>query len=529
MNKAYDVVNTQNSRFQRGGDVGDNRGNMPTDCERSTLTRRRLLQGAGGLIAASALPANGAVGAAFPVSQGASKSTSTIPPDLTGRLAGYMVAARDRGLPHKALLDTKHRVLDAIGAMVSGSRLKPGEAAIRYIRGQGGTPEATVLATDIKTSAINAALVNGMFAHSDETDDVDPLTKAHPGSGVVPAALAMAEREQRSGMDVLRAVALGYDVGCRFVVALDHEAVRRGHRGIECPVSTMGGMAAAASLARLDETGMRYALSYAAQQVSGLWSWVEDHDHIEKAFDIGGMGARNGVTAVVMVQAGFTAVHDVLSGRHNALEALSSQPHPEEIMSEIGSRFFVSETGIKTFSVGYPNQAPLDAFFTLRKQYGLRPDNVERIVVRLPEDGPGIVSNSPMPDVNCQYLIATALVDGAVSFANSHSREHMHDPQIRAVMKRVQVVGDPKLNNPAAPRSGLVEVTMNDGKTVSHFTPHPPGTKENPVTTEALNAKARDLMTPVLGAKRTEELIQRVNTLEQVGDMREVIRSMMTA
>jgi 2-methylcitrate dehydratase PrpD len=256
---------------------------------------------------------------------------------------------------------------------------------------------------------------------------------------------------------------------------------------------------------------------------------VEDHDHIEKAFDIGGMGARNGVTAVVMVQAGFTAVHDVLSGRHNALEALSSQPHPEEIMSEIGSRFFVSETGIKTFSVGYPNQAPLDAFFTLRKQYGLRPDNVERIVVRLPEDGPGIVSNSPMPDVNCQYLIATALVDGAVSFANSHSREHMHDPQIRAVMKRVQVVGDPKLNNPAAPRSGLVEVTMNDGKTVSHFTPHPPGTKENPVTTEALNAKARDLMTPVLGAKRTEELIQRVNTLEQVGDMREVIRSMMTA
>ena len=506
----------------------DNRNDMPEEKERSVLTRRRLLQGAGGLIAASALPANGAMLAGLPLNQAPAKSSPTVAADLSGQLARYMVTARERSLPPKVLLDAKHRVLDTMGAMVSGSRLKPGELAIRFVRAQGGVPEASVLATDIKTSAINAALVNGMFAHADETDDVDPLTKAHPGSGVVPAALAMAEREQRSGMEVIRAVALGYDVGCRFVVALGPDLVRGGHRGIECPVSTMGGMAAAASLARLDETGMRYALSYGAQQVSGLWSWVQDPDHIEKAFDIGGMGARNGVTAVVMVQTGFTGVRDVLSGRHNAIEALSSQPHPEEIMAGLGSRYFVSETGIKTYSVGYPNQAPLDAFFTLRRQYGLRADNVERIVVRLPEDGPGIVSNSPMPDVNCQYLIATALIDGAVSFANSHSREHMADPQIRAVMQRVQVVGDAKLNDPAAPRSGLVEVTLRDGRTVSHFTRFPPGTKENPVDTEGMNVKARDLMTPVLGAKRTEELIQRVNALEEVSNMRELIRSLLT-
>jgi 2-methylcitrate dehydratase PrpD len=439
------------------------------------------------------------------------QASAAMAPDLTGQLAHYMVTARERSLPPKVLLDTKHRVLDALGAMVSGARLRPGELAIRYTRAQGGTPEATVFSTDIKT------------------DDVDPLTKAHPGCSVVPAAFAMAEREDRSGMEVLKAVALGYDLGCRFLVALGPDLVRGSHRGAECPVATIGSMAAAASLARLDEIGMRFAFSYAAQQVSGLWSWVQDPDHIEKAFDIGGMGARNGVTSVVMVQMGFTGVRDVLSGKHNVIEALSSRPHPEEMMAGLGSRFFVSETGIKTFSVGYPNQAPLDAFFALRRQYGLRADNVARIVVRLPEDGPGIVSNSSMPNVNCQYLIATALVDGAVSFANSHSSEHMADPQIRAVMQRVQVVGDPKLNDPAAPRSGLVEVTLSDGRTVSHFTRFPPGTKENPVDTEAVNAKARDLMTPVLGAQRTETLIQRVNTLEQVSSMRELTRFLLLA
>jgi 2-methylcitrate dehydratase PrpD len=514
---------------EKEGSVNTEHQVMPAESEGPTLTRRNLLQGTGVAIAASVLPAGAARAESPAAAPPPVKAASGASIDLTGELARYMVAARQQNLPPKVMLDGKHRILDALAAIASGSRLRPGEMAIRFIRSQGGVPEASVLGTDFKTSAINAALANGMFAHADETDDVDPLTKAHPGAGVVPAAMAMAEKEQRSGLELLRAVVLGYDVGCRFVVALGHEAIRKGHRGIECPVSTMGGMAAAASLARFDEEGMRYAIAYGAQQISGLWSWVEDHDHIEKAFDIGGMGARNGVTAVAMVQNGCTAVRDVLTCRHNAMQALSTNPRPEEIMAGMGTRFFVSETGIKTFSVGYPNQAPLDALLTLRRQHGLRPDDVERIVVRLPEDAPGIVGNSPMPDVNCQHLIATALLDGGVSFEKSHSREHMSDPQISAIMKRVQVVGDPKLNDPAAPRSGLVEVTLRGGKTVSHFTRFPPGTKENPLDTEKMNAKARDLMKPVLGAAKTESVIQQVNNLESVANVRDFVRSLVTA
>jgi 2-methylcitrate dehydratase PrpD len=116
----------------------------------------------------------------------------------------------------------------------------------------------------------------------------------------------MAEREGRSGMDVLSAVTLGYDVCCRFLLALGPDLVRATHRSVEGTSSTLGSAAAAASLARLDESGMRYALSYAAQQVSGVWSWVRDAEHVEKAFDFAGMGARNGASAAIMVQLGFT-------------------------------------------------------------------------------------------------------------------------------------------------------------------------------------------------------------------------------
>jgi len=396
--------------------------------------------------------------------------------------------------------------------------------AIRYARAQGGVAEATVLTTDIRTSAVNAALVNGMLAHADETDDFEPVTKAHPGSAVVPAALAMAEREGRSGTELLSAVTLGYDLCCRFLLALGPDLVRGSHRSAEGTSSTLGSVGAAASLARLDEKGMRYALSYAAQQVSGLWSWVRDAEHVEKAFDFSGMGARNGVTAAIMAQLGFTGVWDVLDGEHNALAALSTAPKPEEMVAGLGARYFVTETAIKPFSVGYPIQAPLDAFLTLHREHALNVNNVERIVVKLPEDGARIVNDRAMPDVNCQHIIAVALVDGTVSFSDSHSYERMKDPKVRAAKERVQLIADPKLMDPAAPRSGLVEVTLRDGRNVSHFTRHAPGTKENPMNTERVNAKARLLMEPVLGAERTEGLIRRVNAAEELNDVRELRR-----
>jgi 2-methylcitrate dehydratase PrpD len=479
------------------------------------MRRRRVLQGLGGFVAAAALPEH----AAKALAQERAPAD-----DITGKLARYMVSARDNELPPAVVQAAKHRILDTLAAILSGARLKPGEMAIRYVQTQGGAAEASIPTTNIRTSAINAALAAGMFAHADETDDFEPVTKAHPGCAVVPAALAVAEREDRSGGDLIRAVTLGYDLCCRLLMALGPDHVRATHRSAEGMSSTFGAVGAAASLAKLDERAMRYALSYAAQQVSGIWSWERDTEHVEKAFDFAGMGARNGVTAALMAQAGFTGVPNVLDGEHNALQALSREPKPEEMVAGLGSRFFVTETAIKVFSVGYPIQAPLDAFITLQRAHGLKVDNVERIAARLPEDGARIVDNRAMPDVNLQYAIAVALIDGTLSFDASHSYERMQDPQVQIVKQRVQLVADRALMDPDAPRSGRVDVTLRDGRTVSQFTRHAPGTKENPLDTAGVNAKARGLMTPVLGVSRTNAVIDRTNSLEQLRSIRELTK-----
>ena len=492
------------------------------------LTRRQLLQQAGGgtLAAASIAAGVAPVAVDAAAAQGAAPAPTGPSADVTGRLARYMVAARDRELPLQVVLDAKARILDTVAAIVSGSRLPPGQAAVRYVRSMGGTPEASLLATPLRTTAVNAALANGMCAHADETDDFEPVTKAHPGCAVVPAALAMAERERRSGTDLVRAVTLGYDLCCRFLLALGPDHVRATHRSAEGTSATFGAVGAAAALARLDERNTRFALSYAAQQVSGLWSWTRDEDHIEKAFDFAGMGARNGVTAVTMVQAGLTGVAEVLDGEHNMLIALSSQPRPEEMVAELGTRFFVSETAIKVFSVGYPIQSPLDALLTLRREHGLTPDNVTRLVVRLPPDAVGIVGGNAMPDVNVQHLLAVALIDGTVSFEMSHSRDRMTDPQVLAVKARVQLEGDRALADPTAPRAGAVEATLRDGRVVRHLTRHPPGTKENPLRMAQVADKARALMAPVLGEQAANTVISRINAIESERDLRDFARLM---
>ncbi|WP_018262361.1 MmgE/PrpD family protein [Methylobacterium sp. WSM2598] len=466
--------------------------------------RRKFLQVTGSLLAAAASPVRVAAAGG----------------EVTGQLARYMVEARDRPLPPEVVQACKHRILDTFGAMISGARMRPGELATAYVRGLGGTDQATVVASDLRTTAINAALANAMCAHADETDDFEPVTKAHPGSATVPAALAMAEKEGRSGLEMIRAVALGYDLCCRLLLALGPDLVRGSHRSAEGTSSTFGALGAAAILARLDERSTRFALSYAAQQVSGLWSWVKDEDHIEKAFDFAGMGARNGVTAVSMVQAGLTGVADVLDGTHNLFIALSSDPKPEAMLEGLGSRFFVTETAIKTFSVGYPIQSPLDAVLTLRERHGLRATDVRQVVVHLPTDAVGIVGHSAMPDVNCQHLVALALVKGAVSFADSHDPRLMQEPSIQSVREKVEVVGDPGLMTREAPRSARVEVILADGRRLEHFTKFPPGTKENPLSTERVNAKVRDLIVPVLGVSRADDLIARINDLENLEDVR---------
>jgi 2-methylcitrate dehydratase PrpD len=230
-------------------------------------------------------------------------------------LRDYVATALAPPLPAEVAEKAKCHLLDTLAAMVSGSRLPPGRRAIAYVRSQGGRRQATIAGTRLLTTAVHAALANGMSAHADESDDSHDRGCFHPGCAVVPAALATAELADRDGASLLRALALGYDIGARFVMALGlGRAYARPH-STHSLGGRFGATAAAGALLGLEARRVRFQLSYTVQQASGLAYWMRDPDHIEKAFDFGGMPAQGGVATATMVAAGFTGLPCAAGGR----------------------------------------------------------------------------------------------------------------------------------------------------------------------------------------------------------------------
>jgi 2-methylcitrate dehydratase PrpD len=459
------------------------------------------------------------------MSEAKTKGASEISP-LMKEVAAYIAGALKKPLPEEVAEKTRHHVLDTIAAMVSGSRLLPGKKAIAYAKGLGGAKEAGVIGSSIVTTAEYAALANGMLAHADETDDSHAPSLCHPGCAIVPAALAMAEREQRNGTALLRAVALGYDIGTRVNMALHGYDFRDAGHSTHSFGPTFGAAAAAGALVGANADGARWLLSYAAQQCSGVSCWMRDEEHIEKAFDFGGMPARNGVVAAAMISAGFTGVEDVFSGERNFFVAydetrrIGKSPEPGRLAQGLGSEFEIMNTNIKRWSVGSPIQAPLDSLLDLIREHHLLADNVERIRVRVAKQGANTTDNRNMPDICMQHMCSVMLLDGIVTFQSAHDEKRMKDRKVLAVRSRVDLQGDEELTRALPSRQGIVELTLKDGTELKHHTKAVRGTAQNPMSRAEVDEKAYHLMAPILGKARARKLCDAVWGLERIKDAR---------
>jgi len=434
-----------------------------------------------------------------------------------------MTEAGTGPLPPEALEKTKQHILDTFAAMVSGSELAPGRFAINFARAHSAEKTATVAASEVVCGAIEAAFSNAMLAHSDETDDSHAPSESHPGASVVPAALAAGEQFNIDGARFLRAVALGYDVGTRVTMTVGVGAFQTAtHISTHALAGTFGSAAAAGSAAGLNEQQMRWLIDYASQQASGIKTWQRDTDHIEKAFLFAGMPARNGVTAALLVQAGATGVDDVLSGQDNFLADYATQADPGKLIDKLGERYEITRTNIKKWTVGSPIQAPLDALDLILKRRPFEADQVQTVTVRVATSEAAIVSNREIPDICMQHMIAVMLIDKTASFKAAHDKPRMQDPAVLKQRAKVQLIPDAELEHQLPARIAIVEVTLVDGTHLTETVKAVRGTAENPMSRDEVTTKARELMTPVLGADRCAKLIQTTLNLESLKSVREL-------
>lgn len=455
------------------------------------------------------------------------KAASTLPSPAMTRLSSYMSEAASQPLPEEVAEKTKQHILDTFAAMVSGADLAPGRFAINFARAHSAEKTATVAASDVVCAAIEAAFSNAMLAHSDETDDSHAPSESHPGASVVPAALACGEQFNIDGARMMRAVALGYDVGTRVTMTIGVGTFQTAtHISTHALAGTFGSAAAAGSAAALNEKQMRWLIDYASQQASGIKTWQRDTDHIEKAFLFAGMPARNGVTAALLVQAGATGVDDVLSGQDNFLLDYAPQADQaklaEGLIEKLGERYEVTRTNIKKWTVGSPIQAPLDALENILKHRSFEPDLVQSVTVRVATSEAAIVSNREIPDICLQHMVAVMLMDKTASFKAAHDKARMQDPAVLKQRAKVQLIPDAELERLLPARVAIVEVTLTDGTRLTETVKAVRGTAQNPMPREEVIAKVRDLMAPVLGAERCDKLVQTTMKLEGLKSVRDL-------
>ena len=449
------------------------------------------------------------------------RAMAQAPGPVMNALSAYMSAAATRAIPAEVAEHAKHHLLDTLAAMISGSRLAPGEAALRYIRGHAGKGAATVAGSALTAAAVDAALANGVMAHADETDDSHNASRSHPGCAVVPGALAAGEELGIDGARLLRAVTLGYDIGTRVVMAMggagfSYESSLSTHS----IAGTFGAAAAAACAAGLDAQQIRWLLDYTAQQSSGIIAWRRDTDHIEKAFVFGGMPARNGVTSALLVKSGWNGVDDIFSGTNNFFLAYAPKAQPQQLIEGLGERYEIAATDIKKWTVGSPIQGPLDALEAIRAKRPFEAREVARVTVRLAPSVGAVVDNRDMPDICLQHMIAVMLLDGTVSFHAAHDKPRMADAAAQRERAKVSLVRDEELSKLLPVRVTVVEVELADGTRLSERVAAVRGTPRNPMSRADVTAKAGDLIAPVLGRETSARLIETVLAIEAVPDIR---------
>jgi 2-methylcitrate dehydratase PrpD len=443
----------------------------------------------------------------------------------TQNLASFVADCVDCAIPDAVVEKAKHHIVDTFAAMISGIKLDVGVRALAAAPAFEGRPEASVVGYRKGLPAYAAAMINAMLAHADETDDSHEMAKFHPGCSIVPTAWAIAQRDGRSGLDIVRSVAAGYDVGARILEAIGPMAMHySGHSTHACG-SLFGAGAVASVLMRFDELHARCLMSYLVHELSGLVCWLEDRDHVQKAYVFGGMSAKNAVMAAVLVRCGWTGIDDAMVGANRLFEVYGrSNGKGLDAPFALGEE--ILRSNIKKWCVGSPIQAALDSLDALSLEAPVDVHGIDRVTIELPSFEAPVVDNRDMPNINLQHLAAVFLIEGELSFEAAHDLERFENPKIKALRDKIQLVASEALQDEGG-RQAIVTLHDVSGGVRQRRTRHVRGTWGNPMPRSEVDAKARDLIGPVLGSERTSHLLSSLWRLEQINreDVATLIKS----
>jgi 2-methylcitrate dehydratase PrpD len=450
--------------------------------------------------------------------------------EYTRKLAEFCAGVSWERLPAEVPDKAKLCILDFFANVYGSLELEAVSRVVSYIRSLGGPETATALGCGFKTGIHNAAFLNGTAAEAIEAQDGLRFGGNHPGTAVIPAALAVAESLGLGGKEVIEAVVAGYEAAGRPAAAMHPHHTLAGF----LPTGTCGAFGAAAAASRLmghDAEGMLNSLGNA-----GYLLPLSMAEHLMGGYTSkivqGGQAASAGLTAAGLAGAGITGAPYVLEGSDlgGGFTQITTRGEPalERIVDQLGEHFSIMDIYLKPYTACRHTHGAAQAALQLVHGQPIEPQDIEAVDVYTYHIasvavGKGVTAGSTFVSAqfSLPYVVAACLIDGEMGPAQLKERR-ISDPAVLELSRKVKVNVDQELS---AAYPGMtpsrVEIRLKGGRTLVTQVDIPKGDPRDPMTGEDVADKLRRF-----ASRRDEKTVDKIVglslELEKVGDIRQL-------
>lgn len=440
---------------------------------------------------------------------------------VTEVLARFAATLTYNAIPERVRERCKDLLLDALACALAGHRGEETHQVAALASGLAQSTESSIIGGD-RLSLAGATLLNGYLVTAVTMCDVHRPTATHITPGVIPPALAVAERDSLSGRDLLVAIAAGCETTTRVGMGLDYPAFRA--RGFHGP-GVIGPFGAAAAVGRLlgfDAETMAAAFGLAGSQSAGTYAaWGTPTVKFHQC-----RGALSGLVAALLAQQRFVATRQFLSAADGGLyHSYSNGGRPEAVTDGLGQRWELEQIALRLWPSATTIQGLITAMFDLVEKHGVGSDRVKKLRVSLGKTafdmhgGFSMYTGKFEALLSTHYAAAVVLHDRQLSLAQFEPARYNDPELVRFAAEQVEVRCDPSLEGVQA----LVEAEVAGGPTIAVRCDSPRGAPENPLTRAQIEDKFRTYARPRLPESRVEEVIGAVSRLEELGSTRRLM------
>lgn len=431
---------------------------------------------------------------------------------ITREIAQWVALQARAELPSEVEQHVRRMILDHLGGVVASSVGEVSASVARHIVKSYGPGNVTAIGHG-PVSALGAALLNGTNGHGIETDDGYTPGSFHPTSVVLPAVFAVAQEQGIEAERIIKAAAIGMELGCRLAAA-GHPATRRNHFHNTPVVGVFAAAAATSVLLELDEDQIANALGIAGSHVSGLFEFLGQSAEVKRFHP--GKAARDGIASADLAREGLTGPTTIFEGTEgyfNTYAGVEGQDwFVDKIRDGLGEKWVVLRTYIKPYPCCRHLHGAIDATRALRQEHNLRAEDVKFIKVGsfsiAVGHGSTDVSTMMAAQLSIPFTVSLALRNGDIRLRD-FSEESRQDPELQALMDLVTVELDEQANKdyPNNGRPAEVTVELKDGTKHTHRVQFPYGEPDAPISNSDLEHKVRLLTEEIIGSDGVEELI----------------------